>query len=133
MPMLAGLDKFFGPWKFLTFWNMWVQLIYFSICLVNDFTGGRKSANNNKSGKQGRGFLERAEDYLFASIAFPMGLFVGIAFWGLYAFNRELVYPAVLDKIVPVWLNHAMHTTYVISKLTLPESSLQLQQPLAVN
>ena len=58
-----------------------------------------------------RGTLVRFEDFLFASLAFPIGMFVGCAFWGLYAADRELVYPAALDKIVPVWVNHALHTT----------------------
>ena len=27
--------------------------------------------------------------------------------------DRELVYPTALDKIVPHWVNHALHTTWV--------------------
>ena len=34
--------------------------------------------------------------------------FVVLTFWGIYAVDRELVYPKHLDKIVPVWLNHIM-------------------------
>ncbi len=37
--------------------------------------------------------------------------FVVITFWGLYAVDRELVYPAHLDKIIPWWLNHVMVRT----------------------
>uniref|UniRef100_A0A8D2J0N9 Androgen-induced gene 1 protein n=1 Tax=Varanus komodoensis TaxID=61221 RepID=A0A8D2J0N9_VARKO len=37
--------------------------------------------------------------------------FVAVAFWGLYAYDRELIYPAELDAINPSWLNHSMHTT----------------------
>ena len=88
-----------------------------------------------------RGRLARLEDFLFASLAFPIGMFVGTAFWGLYAIDREapkslkilsrtfgyiilicttvilfaiyreLVFPTALDKIVPVWVNHILHTT----------------------
>ncbi|KAH0619203.1 hypothetical protein JD844_019000 [Phrynosoma platyrhinos] len=37
--------------------------------------------------------------------------FVAVAFWSLYAYDRELVYPKELDDINPSWLNHSMHTT----------------------
>uniref|UniRef100_A0A8D2IVL9 Androgen-induced gene 1 protein n=1 Tax=Varanus komodoensis TaxID=61221 RepID=A0A8D2IVL9_VARKO len=36
---------------------------------------------------------------------------ISVAFWGLYAYDRELIYPAELDAINPSWLNHSMHTT----------------------
>lgn len=35
-------------------------------------------------------------------------------FWGLYAVDRELVYPLVLDKHIPVSLNHCWHTAPLI-------------------
>jgi len=34
-------------------------------------------------------------------------------FWSLYSIDRELVYPKVLDKIIPHWLNHVLHTAPV--------------------
>jgi len=34
--------------------------------------------------------------------------FVFASFWSLYTYDRELVYPKVLDEIIPTWLNHAM-------------------------
>ncbi|KAM4792707.1 androgen-dependent TFPI-regulating protein isoform X3 [Corvus cornix cornix] len=39
-----------------------------------------------------------------------LNLFVSISFWTLYTYNRELVYPKSLDGVIPLWLNHAMHT-----------------------
>ncbi|KAL9870259.1 androgen-dependent TFPI-regulating protein isoform 2-T2 [Geothlypis trichas] len=39
-----------------------------------------------------------------------LNLFVCISFWTLYTYNRELVYPKSLDGVIPLWLNHAMHT-----------------------
>ena len=44
--------------------------------------GGRRSSI--------RGRMARLEDFLFASLAFPIGMFVGTAFWGLYAIDREV-------------------------------------------
>lgn len=32
-------------------------------------------------------------------------------FWSIYIYDRELVYPKLLDNFIPAWLNHGMHTT----------------------
>jgi uncharacterized membrane protein YhdT len=31
-------------------------------------------------------------------------------FWSVYAVDRELVFPQVIDAYFPVWLNHSCHT-----------------------
>ena len=31
-------------------------------------------------------------------------------FWGVFAVDRELMFPAVLDRHYPAWLNHGVHT-----------------------
>ncbi|OWK53694.1 Androgen-dependent TFPI-regulating protein [Lonchura striata] len=51
-----------------------------------------------------------SRDLLFSVLAFPVSTFVCISFWTLYTYNRELVYPKSLDGVIPLWLNHAMHT-----------------------
>ncbi|XP_006024150.2 androgen-induced gene 1 protein-like [Alligator sinensis] len=51
------------------------------------------------------------KDFIFSVLVFPVGLFVAITFWTLYAYDRELVYPKELDEVNPSWLNHTMHTT----------------------
>ncbi|XP_048345408.1 androgen-induced gene 1 protein isoform X4 [Sphaerodactylus townsendi] len=37
--------------------------------------------------------------------------FVVTMFWSIYIYDRELVYPKLLDNFIPPWLNHGMHTT----------------------
>ncbi|XP_042177641.1 androgen-induced gene 1 protein isoform X2 [Oncorhynchus tshawytscha] len=37
--------------------------------------------------------------------------FVVTMFWTLYLYDRDLVYPRLLDNFIPQWLNHGMHTT----------------------
>lgn len=37
--------------------------------------------------------------------------FVCIAFWLMYAYDREIVYPKIIDTYIPFWQNHGMHTT----------------------
>ena len=40
--------------------------------------------------------------------------FVSIMFWGIYAIDREVIYPAVLDNTIPFHLNHLWHTTIIL-------------------
>ena len=35
--------SFGGMWKYLTFWNLWIQLIYFSISFLNSIFGSHAS------------------------------------------------------------------------------------------
>eukprot|EP00092_Neocalanus_flemingeri_P006468 GFUD01006972.1.p1 GENE.GFUD01006972.1~~GFUD01006972.1.p1 ORF type:complete len:223 (+),score=52.61 GFUD01006972.1:135-803(+) len=89
--------KFGGVWKYLTFLNMILQFVFFSIALLTNFT---------KS-------LTKVRDLMFASAAFPMGMFVGVIFWSLWAVDRELVFPARYDEYIPSLVNHLMHTTVI--------------------
>ncbi|XP_035556764.1 androgen-induced gene 1 protein isoform X9 [Canis lupus baileyi] len=35
-------------------------------------------------------------------------LFVVAVFWIIYAYDREMIYPKLLDNFIPGWLNHGM-------------------------
>ncbi|XP_013919042.1 PREDICTED: uncharacterized protein LOC106546651 [Thamnophis sirtalis] len=58
-------------------------------------------------------------DFIFSAYVFPVGLFVAVAFWGLYAIDRELVYPKELDDINPNWLNHSMDAFLIFHSCSL--------------
>lgn len=34
--------------------------------------------------------------------------FVVTMFWSLYLYDRDMVYPRLLDNFIPQWLNHGM-------------------------
>lgn len=51
---------------------------------------------------------------LLTCLAFPLSMFVGLTFWGLYAVDRELVFPKAIDEFFPTWLNHVMHTNIMV-------------------
>ncbi|KAL8578423.1 hypothetical protein ACOMHN_014922 [Nucella lapillus] len=97
-----------GKFKYLTFWNHCLQTLYFAVCAVNAVIGS--SVPPTVSPSQ-RSKLQRWRDFIHSSLAFPVGTFVVVTFWALYAVDRELVYPRELDQIIPPWLNHVMHTT----------------------
>lgn len=48
--------------------------------------------------------------------------FVVFTFWSLYLYDRELVYPKLLDNFIPQWLNHGM----VSSILWPPEGAASI-------
>ncbi|XP_045475922.1 androgen-induced gene 1 protein-like isoform X1 [Harmonia axyridis] len=94
--------------KFLTFWNALLQGLFFTICLLNDIIG------TNEPNPKKTPIIRKVKDTLFTALAFPLSIFVGTTFWGIYAVDRELVFPKILDKYFPVWLNHVMHTNIMI-------------------
>ncbi|GFO04374.1 Androgen-induced protein 1 [Plakobranchus ocellatus] len=77
-----------------------LQTLYYGLCFLKDVTTDRQRSAQ----------LQRWRDYMHASTAFPVGMFVVFTFWALYALDRELVYPEVLDELIPSWLNHSLHT-----------------------
>jgi hypothetical protein len=100
----AAMKAFPGKWKYLTVWDIVLQLVYHSVALVNDLCGSSEVVKKRQSS------LQKLRDGLFASWAFPVGLFVSVSFWGLYAIDRALVFPKEMDAFYPTWLNHAVHT-----------------------
>ncbi|XP_068120389.1 androgen-induced gene 1 protein-like [Hyperolius riggenbachi] len=100
-----GAHTYGGRWKYLTFINQVLQAVFFGLCLACDLIQLCLSLKNPLCS-----FLTRLKDHVFAVAVFPIGVFVVTSFWSIYAYDRELVYPKELDKIIPVWLNHTMHT-----------------------
>jgi len=100
----AAMKAFPGKWKYLTVWDIVLQLVYHSVGLANDLVGSSEIVPKRQTK------LQRLRDGLFASWAFPVGLFVSTTFWGLYAIDRALVFPKEMDVFYPNWLNHAVHT-----------------------
>ncbi|KAK3744376.1 hypothetical protein RRG08_010244 [Elysia crispata] len=90
----------FGKLYFLTYWNACLQTLYYALCFVKDLSSDQR--RNTR--------LQRWRDHMHASVAFPLGMFVVITFWVLFAIDRELVFPKSHDHLVPFWLNHSLHT-----------------------
>ncbi|KAL4646377.1 androgen-dependent TFPI-regulating protein-like isoform X1 [Arapaima gigas] len=104
-----GARSYGGRWKYLTFLNLVLHTVFFGLCWLTDLV------LHLSSGPPGRltTLFVNVRDFLFTVLAFPVGAFVCISFWTIYSFDRELVYPKFLDSIIPLWLNHAMHTAIV--------------------
>ncbi|XP_063838989.1 androgen-dependent TFPI-regulating protein-like [Ostrinia nubilalis] len=98
-----GEMPFKGRLMFLTIWGLIMQTVYFSITLLNDLFG-----SNEKSPRK-TPFIRRIKDIAFA-MAFTIAVYVSTSFWGIYYYDKELIFPDRLEKVFPVWLNHTMHT-----------------------
>ncbi|XP_016517610.1 androgen-induced gene 1 protein isoform X1 [Poecilia formosa] len=88
-----------------------IQAVFFGLCVLIDvsslLTKGADSREQERQLKK----LIGLRDWMMAVLAFPVGAFVVFTFWTLYLYDRELVYPKLLDNFIPQWLNHGMHTT----------------------
>jgi hypothetical protein len=84
-----------------------IQTLYFTIAFCNDLFG------NNERTPSEKPLIRRLKDTVFTSLAFPLAMFVGITFWGIYAVDRELILPRSLDAYFPLWLNHVMHSNII--------------------
>uniref|UniRef100_F7I3Z6 Androgen dependent TFPI regulating protein n=1 Tax=Callithrix jacchus TaxID=9483 RepID=F7I3Z6_CALJA len=105
-----------GKWKYVTLLNMLLQTIFYGVACLDDVL-------KRIRGRKDMTFLTAFRDLLFTTLAFPISTFVFLAFWMLFLYNRDLVYPETLDTVIPAWLNHAMHT--FILPITLTEVILR--------
>ncbi|XP_076874926.1 androgen dependent TFPI regulating protein 1 isoform X2 [Brachyhypopomus gauderio] len=118
-----GFRTYGGRWKYLTFINLVLQTVFFGLCAVTDVVHLLPSTRAPRGIPQ---VLVTARDACFTVLAVPVGTFVCGSFWSLYAYNRELVYPKYIDEIIPLWLNHALHS--VVFPLLLLQMFLQHHQ-----
>ncbi|XP_034964736.2 androgen-induced gene 1 protein isoform X2 [Zootoca vivipara] len=100
-----------GSWKFLTFINLVIQAVFFGICVLTDLSSLLTKGNDSQEQERQLRKLISLRDWMMAVLAFPIGVFVVTMFWSIYIYDRELVYPKLLDNFIPPWLNHGMHTT----------------------
>lgn len=88
----------------MTILNLLLQTIFFGVACLDDVL---KRITGRKTIKLVTAF----RDLLFTTLAFPASAFIFLAFWSIFLYNRELIYPKAIEGIFPAWLNHAMHTT----------------------
>lgn len=100
-----------GRCKYLTYINLLVQCAFFGLCTLNDLIGSETVVPNRRSS------LQKLRDGMLATLVVPLGVFIPLIFWGLYAVDRDLIFPASMDAWFPAWLNHLMHTLPLVASL----------------
>lgn len=97
-------NSFGGKLKFLTCIDLIMQWAFFGFCIFCDQVGTTTQSNKEKH------VLQRFRDWAFTTLILPMGIYVSLMFWGVYAIDRNLIFPVFMDSWFPSWLNHIMHT-----------------------
>ncbi|XP_068933528.1 androgen-induced gene 1 protein isoform X3 [Petaurus breviceps papuanus] len=97
-----------GSWKFLTFIDLVIQAVFFGICVLTDLSSLLTRGSSNQEQERQLKKLISLRDWMLAVLAFPVGVFVVTVFWSIYVYDREMVYPKLLDNFIPAWLNHGM-------------------------
>uniref|UniRef100_A0A3P8NW72 Androgen-induced 1 (H. sapiens) n=1 Tax=Astatotilapia calliptera TaxID=8154 RepID=A0A3P8NW72_ASTCA len=100
-----------GSWKFLTFIDLVIQAVFFGLCVLIDVSSLLTKGGDSREQERQLRKLIGLRDWMMAVLAFPVGAFVVFTFWSLYLYDRELVYPKLLDNFIPQWLNHGMPQT----------------------
>ncbi|KAM3860969.1 androgen-induced gene 1 protein [Diretmus argenteus] len=100
-----------GSWKFLPFIDLVIQAVFFGVCVLTDLSSLLTRGGDSREQERQLRKLIGLRDWMMAVLAFPVGVFVVTMFWALYLYDRDLVYPRLLDNFIPQWLNHGMHTT----------------------
>ncbi|KAK9696388.1 FAR-17a/AIG1-like protein [Popillia japonica] len=96
--------------KFLTYWDALLQSLFFTISFLNEIWGNTEVSPSPRNNS----IIRKLKDLILPSLAFPISMFVGLTFWGLYLVDRELVFPKAIDPYFPPWLNHVMHTNIMV-------------------
>ncbi|KAL9928434.1 androgen-induced gene 1 protein-like [Glossina fuscipes fuscipes] len=96
-----------GNMKFLTTQNMLIQTLYYIIALLNDVIGTNAMEKNLPQ-------IRLIRDHYFASLAFPLAVYVTYQYWSLYYMGGGWVSPPVFNSVVPKWLNLAEHANVSI-------------------
>ncbi|KAJ3610819.1 hypothetical protein NHX12_022910 [Muraenolepis orangiensis] len=71
---------------------------------------GRYKCREAKTAEEREVLLQKIQSMRKANKVYSRFEFVVLLFWMIFAYDRELVYPATIDAFFPPWMNHAMHT-----------------------
>nr|XP_020019227.1 androgen-induced gene 1 protein-like [Castor canadensis] len=85
-----------------------IQAVFFGICVLTDLSSLLTRGSGNQEQERQLKKLTSLRDWMLAVLAFPVGVFVVAVFWTIYAYDREMIYPKLLDNFIPGWLNHGM-------------------------
>ncbi|KAI4539208.1 hypothetical protein MG293_010600 [Ovis ammon polii] len=85
-----------------------IQAVFFGICVLTDLSSLLTRGSGNQEQERQLKKLISLRDWMLAVLAFPVGVFVVAVFWIIYAYDREMIYPKLLDNFIPGWLNHGM-------------------------
>ncbi|KAJ8707126.1 hypothetical protein PYW08_011260 [Mythimna loreyi] len=89
--------------RYLTVWNIGFQLLYFSLAFACDFL--TVVGKDNLIPKT----IRRFRQTFFTAVIFPVAVLIFVIFWPFFIYDRELLFPAFIDKIFSFKSNLVMH------------------------
>ncbi|KAJ8704524.1 hypothetical protein PYW07_011712 [Mythimna separata] len=89
--------------RYLTVWNIGFQMFYFSLAFACDFL--TVVGRDNLIPKS----IRRFRQTFFSAVIFPVAVLIFTIFWPLFIYDRELLFPAFIDKIFSFKSNLIMH------------------------
>ncbi|XP_068622077.1 androgen-dependent TFPI-regulating protein-like [Battus philenor] len=97
-------------YRYFTSWTFILQITYSIIGLTCEILTIQHSRKKDyKLPKH----LKGLRDTFFASIIWPSTFKVFTVFWSVYLYDRELVLPKAIDKVLTSESNHVIHTAIV--------------------
>lgn len=94
-------------WRCLTFFNLVLQVFYFAQGLFIDLMCSLTPHNCAE--------LKNFRDFIYASIVFPLCLFIFFNFWMIFELDDQLIEPHnTLEQQIPMWCSHVFHTLILI-------------------
>ncbi|XP_026742188.1 androgen-dependent TFPI-regulating protein-like [Trichoplusia ni] len=97
-------------YRFFTSWTFILQIIYSFYGLGCDLFILKNSKKKDYSLPTP---VSDFREILFSGLMWPCSMVVASIFWGLYAYDRDLIFPKFLDNIIPPISNHVIHTMIV--------------------
>jgi len=100
IPSLHPNGKFAGGAKFFTNWNVLFHIVFYASCLYKQMFS-RVKFDSRATTKRG---------LVYHAIVFPSSIIVFTTFWGLFAIDRNLIFPKQLEEFLLPHVNHIVHT-----------------------
>nr|CAB3220728.1 androgen-induced gene 1 protein-like [Phallusia mammillata] len=98
-----------GKWKYLTYINLNVKALCFSLFVLDDVLGYLCRSAPSLQGMKDS--VCKFKSVFYTTVALPASMMVFVMFWSLFLIDRELVYPKSFDQHFPSWANHLWHST----------------------
>ncbi|XP_028167637.1 androgen-dependent TFPI-regulating protein-like [Ostrinia furnacalis] len=99
-------------WKLITCWFNLASLAYLPVCIYCDWREIRGEAQWDHVKN-----LNQIRFLVFTGFIFPTTAFADILFWRLWNKDHLLLAPSGVDKLVPFWTQHCMHTVSLVFTL----------------
>lgn len=95
--------------RFISCWTFVFQIVYAAIALASDVVTFKKDKKHIEHLQR----LVTIRDVFFSSIIVPYSLVVSTEFWAIYLYDRNLILPSFMNKIISPLSNHIVHTCVV--------------------